>query len=238
MTHVDDQYEYRSPPKPTFADLVGKAVEVHPFPAKPPAHHRLTEAEIDLDFPVEYQGAEVLPCVMEAIKQRPISMLIYGPPGTGKTRQGWAMCRQERLIRAKSLLIDGEVIDHTHYEGYRLYHRGHWVDAKLLELGNADRIKMITEAGEIRGNRYKRELLDEWAAWPRILIVDDIGFMEPNDWVRESIYHLANERRANNRRTIWTTNLDPDGLKAAFGAAIASRLMGGSIVNLDGEDRR
>lgn len=238
MTHVDDKYEYTPPPKPTFDELVRMAIKNDPIPVIPPVHHRLTEKEIDLDFPLEYRGADVLPCIMEALKQRPISMLITGPPGVGKTRQSWAMCRQERIIRAKALLIDGEVIDSSHYESHRMRHRNHWVDAKLIELGNADRIQIITEAGDIRGHRYKREILDDWAAWPRILIVDDIGFMEPSDWVREAIYHLANERRANSRRTIWTTNLDPDGLKAAFGAAIASRLMGGTIINLDGEDRR
>jgi hypothetical protein len=235
----DDEMGYVDPPKPkTTAEIIDGIIQTKTIPTRPAVHHRLTEDEIDLDFPEEYRGAEILPVIREALLQRPLCMMLHGPPGTGKTRQGWAIARYDRLLRAKAMMVDGEVIDANHYEEYRMRHRPHWVDAKLIELSKADRVKIITEAGDIRAHRFKREVLDEWAAYRYTLIVDDIGFMEPSDWVREAIYHLANERRSHGRRTVWTSNLDQEGLKSMFSAAIASRLTAGTVIEVDGQDRR
>ena len=250
MTHVDDQFVY-TPPKPeTFARVCDKAIgeiklEDHPYPPVPSnlVTYKFLPEEVDGDLPEEYQGAEVLPALMDHIKSKPISVLLYGPPGSGKTRQGYALLRQERLLRAASLILDGEEVHSRtwrddHGTEQRGFTRSEWAEWKLHTLACGDRVFIITESADIRRFRYDRVKLDEWCEFPRTLVVDDIGFMEPNDWVKESIYHLANERRANGRRTIWTSNLDPNGLREAFGPAIASRLTGGVILNLDGEDRR
>jgi DNA replication protein DnaC len=106
------------------------------------------------------------------------------------------------------------------------------------EIRRAERLEIITEVGDIRASRYERDALDGWVNSRYWLAVDDIGAIEPNEWVREAIYHLANERRGKGSPTIWTSNLSPQKLRDTFGAAIASRILGGAVIETDGKDRR
>ncbi len=99
-------------------------------------------------------------------------------------------------------------------------------------------VSLLAETGHIRVHRYDREALQELIDYPQWLAMDDIGVVEPNEWVREALYHLANERRASNRTTVWTSNLSPQKIRDTFGAAIASRILGGVVIEVDGKDRR
>jgi hypothetical protein len=99
--------------------------------------------------------------------------------------------------------------------------------------------EVISEANDILRNRFDRGWLDRCAQIPIRLVVDDVGFMpKPSDWALEAVYCLANDRRASGLKTIWTTNLTPDQIRDAYGQAIASRLLGGEVIEIDGRDRR
>jgi len=114
-----------------------------------------------------------------------------------------------------------------------------WEAEITRAMRGGDRIRIIGECADIVRNRHDRAWLDEQARWHHWLVVDDIGFTDkPSAWQTEAIYHLANERRAHQRPTLWTSNLDPDALAKVYGPAIASRLTGGKVVCLGGQDRR
>lgn len=176
--------------------------------------------DLQYGIPVEYQGAELPASLRQILGNEQQTVAMVGAPGTGKTRNLWAMLYHARKARFKSLIGEPRTEPMVH------------------GITSRDRVRIITEAGNIRAYRYDRAWLTDQCDWPHWLAIDDIGCIEPNEWVREAVYHLANERRAHNRRTIWTSNLDPDGLRSAFGGAIASRILGGVVVEVEGRDRR
>jgi DNA replication protein DnaC len=57
------------------------------------------------------------------------------------------------------------------------------------------------------------------------LVIDDIGLSELTPWARQHIYAVVNDRDANNRLTIATSNLPPSDLDDCIGRAAASRLL-------------
>lgn len=184
--------------------------------------------------PREYQGAELNANLRKILKGKPSAVYLHGPPGCGKTRQAWAMVRHDRLNRMAALINEGEDPPML----IRSHGLSAWVREETAAMVAADRVKIITESGDIRRHRYDRDWLDTAAKYPDWLVVDDIGFASPNEWVIEAIYHLSNERRAWKRPTVWTSNLTAAELVDKFSQAIASRLAGGEVVELSGEDRR
>ncbi len=72
-----------------------------------------------------------------------------------------------------------------------------------------------------------------------VLIVDDIGAEKPSDWVAETLYYLINSRYENRKTTIFTSNLNLDGLVDKVGDRIVSRIMEMCVVyRTEGEDKR
>ena len=190
-------------------------------------------------IPEEFQGAELSDGLKAILKQspRPTSFALVGPPGTGKTRSLWAMAHSMRKAATKDWMgreIEREIVK----QGEFSERRQTYAEAIASRLASIDRLHIITEVGDVRAHRYDRAALDEWASADGWLAVDDIGAIEPNEWVREALYHLANERRANNRTTVWTSNLTPQKIRDTFGGAIASRILGGAVIETSGNDRR
>ena len=70
-----------------------------------------------------------------------------------------------------------------------------------------------------------------------VLALDDLGSARINDWEREKLLEVVDERWAPGRPIIITTNLE--NLSEPLGERLASRLKDGAVlVALDGEDRR
>jgi DNA replication protein DnaC len=192
-----------------------------------------------LGIPEEFEGAEVPAALIPLLKQRPLprSFALVGPPGTGKTRALWGMLHAIRKNKMAQMM--GHKIERMRYREGEYTEKIETVEAAIARvLRSLDGLTIITEVGDIRAKRYDREALDGWASCPGWLAVDDIGAIEPNEWVREAIYHMANERRANGLVTVWTSNKTPQQLRETFGGAIASRILGGAVVEVEGQDRR
>jgi DNA replication protein DnaC len=58
-----------------------------------------------------------------------------------------------------------------------------------------------------------------------LLVLDDLGVEKPSDWVIEELYKLLNHRHNDNKRTIFTSNLNPSKLEARIGNRIVWRLV-------------
>jgi DNA replication protein DnaC len=193
--------------------------------------------------PVEYRGATLPQPLVDLLNKKTVNILLYGPPGTGKTRLCWAIAVNgavRKLKNIKSTEHHREVICSaaTEYKN-SLETFNSVVDRVSDECLSYISAEIISESADILRHRYDREWLEKQAKIKIPLIVDDIGFMKaPSEWSQEAIYCLANERRANGRMTIWTTNLKPDEIRAAYGPAIASRLLGGQVIDVGGIDRR
>jgi len=208
--------------------------------------YKLTREDIEATLPIEYRKAVAIDAVRQtvvaAIKAKEIggSALIVGPPGTGKTFQLYGLLRGQRLRRARDLIETGERIQHqlTSARKWRAESEAAWAMRRVRDVVAQDIMAIISESSDIRRARYDREKLDAWCQDERILAIDDIGCVKPSEWVLEAVYEIATQRRKDGRTTIWTTNLNPDDLRQTFGGAIASRLLGDAVVEIDGQDRR
>ena len=211
-----------------------------PVPVKAASPARLWSLETLWDgIPLEFEGATITDALKEMLNKKPYpaSLALVGPPGTGKTRSLWGMLYSMRKARFADLI--GEPIEGvTVADGAYVRRSGTEREAIDGELAKRDRMRIESEVGSIRGKRYDREALQELIDYPYWLAIDDIGAVTPNDWVSEAIYHLANERRAHGLTTVWTSNLSPQKIRDAFGAAIASRILGGLVIETSGKDRR
>ncbi len=210
---------------------------------QPPADHQKSRVwspgDLWAGIPEEFHSAELSQGLLAMLKKvpRPASFALVGPPGTGKTRSLWAMVHSMRK-RFMADFIGTEILRQGVADGQYASRRESCDETIARTLAMGDQLTIITEVGDIRAKRYDRAALDEWSGNPGWLAIDDIGAIEPNEWVREALYHLANERRANNLTTVWTSNLTPQKIRDTFGGAIASRILGGAVIETSGADRR
>ena len=233
-------------------ETLGDALERFPAPAKPISEqpqdltYRLTAADIEDTLPIEYRKAVAIDAVRQSVKAAIMSKdiggsaLISGPPGTGKTWQLYGLLRAQRMRNARSLIETGERIRHelTSARKWKAEPEAAWAARRSRDVVAMDRLAIISESSDIRRARYDRDRLDAWCKDERILAIDDIGCVKPSEWVLEAVYEIATQRRKDGLTTIWTTNLQPDELRQTFGGAIASRLLGDAVVEIDGKDRR
>lgn len=220
-------------PIKSIGDIVGGMPSSATVRCPPPrTTYRLTWDRVLADIPPEYRDAKTSAALSQAMAADGPCILLHGKPGTGKTHQAYALLVADRRNRGAMLVEHGEAVP-----SYWLPTDA-WCREKTDGLRGRDLVRIITEAGDIRAHRYDHQWLAKVADYRGVLVVDDIGFTRPTEWVTEAVYHLANERRAWKLRTIWTTNLTPDGLRDAFSPAIASRLSGGAVIELSGRDRR
>ena len=197
--------------------------------------YRLTPESLhrfEAGIPPEYQSATLPPKLRAIIAEEQVSIALLGPPGTGKTFLCWGVLRDDRQRQVRKLMNEGEVPKRDEKPVQ-------WLHRMVDRITTSDRVKIISESAHIRRHRHDRDWLDDASRWRGLLCIDDIGFTgKADDWVVESIYHLANERRALGRKTMYTSNLSADEMRSVFGAAVASRILGGAIVPVTGSDRR
>ena len=86
----------------------------------------------------------------------------------------------------------------------------------------------LTAAKLARWERYDDEKMTALLKTPR-LVLDDLGgeFMDKGGFYASLLDELVNERQANSRPTIITTNLDADAFKVRYGDRIVDRIREG-----------
>jgi hypothetical protein len=207
-------------------------------------------AKVAKEIPREYRSIELDKAYRTAVYEADAATAyIHGPPGTGKTAQAWALYRVRRSaeIVAWHRLTEADLslpyvielrqispYDSTQHEKYLIAGGG----ARGVVIDRNEAAMVISEPGDILRHRYDREWLDAVASFPGILTIDDVGCVPVSDWVIEALYTIANERRSEELITVYSSNLTPAELAAKYSPAIASRLCGGSVIELAGRDRR
>jgi hypothetical protein len=230
-------------PLPIGLDVGAVVGDLHVQEPMPPdlVEYRLEAVDLELGVPPAYLGAELLPRVRDILRGAwdpntgtgSSSVTLIGPPGTGKTRQAWAAFRANRRRRLGHLLGSVAAWDRNVEQ---VPERDSWVRSIVRHVD--DQVRIISESGDILRHRWDRKWLDHIASYPYWMVIDDIGFAQSGDWSIEAIYHIANERLSWQLPTLWTTNLTPAQLRQVYSPAIASRLLGGNVINLNGKDRR
>jgi hypothetical protein len=238
---IDDEYaETLDPNRNRIGNLMSdlsKTIPKNEHQKESSEERVWSEADLWVEIPEEFHGAELSQGLKEVLTRRPPSVTVLGPPGTGKTRSLWAMkyCARRALIGD---LIGSPIKRNYIPDGQYERRICSYDDAIIKIIEKNERVEITDEAGGIRAHRYDRGWLDDLISFPYFLCVDDIGCLEPNEWVKEVIYHLSNERRARKRTTIWTSNLTSQQFRDTFGGAIASRILGGEVIEVSGQDWR
>jgi len=83
----------------------------------------------------------------------------------------------------------------------------------------------------------EKQIVDRYISYPA-LILDDIGSDRSTEWALETLYLIIDGRDSNLKPTFITTNLTVLEMEKHYGARIASRVAGKSVVNIDMPDFR
>lgn len=140
------------------------------------------------------------------------ALVIIGPPGVGKTYEAIGALRAIAVHHAdRNRTCEWHMIAHA-------------------DLNSALRPK---------SDNSHEWVLERYAQAP-YLIFDDLGAGYLTEYAREGALRLIDDRYRAGRTTLYTTNLDPDGLQVALGHRAASRLLEHRhhVVIYDGPDRR
>lgn len=79
--------------------------------------------------------------------------------------------------------------------------------------------------------QYQRRLAE--VPW---LFLDDLGIRAPTDAMRQYLFDLLEYRK--DLPLVITSNLSPEGLAELYDDRIISRLTAGTVLEIDGDDRR
>lgn len=120
-------------------------------------------------------------------------------------------------------------------------HLSHAIAGELLKAGYFVLYKtsedLIQDLREIRFNkdRYREEVLE----YSDLLIIDDLGTEENNDFSRAEFFNLLNKRLLNEKKLIISTNLELENILKNYNDRITSRLLGNfTICKFYGDDIR
>lgn len=142
-----------------------------------------------------------------------VNLIVSGPVGSGKTHAAFAAAR--RVLGPDVLLPD------------------RFVGSSVLYAPEVE----LKDGLDWRAEGHREQLHE--AQYIGLLMLDDLGVEQPNEWWAAKLYAIINRRWLEDLPTIVTTNLDPPALRAAIGERTHSRLADHAIgIRLTGEDRR
>lgn len=149
--------------------------------------------------------------IIDAVIQwcnKPISLVLYGQPGRGKSTVMFLLIRKA-------------------IEKFRI-HNIRWIKSKHLD------DKMVSEFNKYGDTEHCVAQFSE----PTILFLDDLGIERSSDRTERDYYDVIDQRWADLKPTVITTNLSPEEVEKTYGPRIYSRLKDSKWVHFDGPDLR
>lgn len=154
------------------------------------------------------------------------SLYIVGPNGRGKT---YLACQVAKHYLARNTYAERGVI------------RCH----KSLRFVAAEEVMLLLRSSWDRWDQTEEDVFQRLLGVD-LLVLDDLGKGNPTEWAAENTFHLINDRYANMKPTIFTSQYSPGALSDRFRAAgdatvtaMKSRLLGWCEgIRLEGPDRR
>lgn len=179
---------------------------------------RLEQAERNLSrCPARFRDAKAtLPETVDWIRHylsapsKAASVLLSGPTGVGKTWEAWGMLRA--CAEGNAAL------------GRRCYFRA---------ISHPEFNAAMRPGGDTAPDQVLSDLLEL-----DLLLFDDISAGYNTGWTAENLYRLVDARWANQKPTIYSTNLSPKALSEAVGDRVLSRLASAARITMTGPDRR
>jgi len=154
-------------------------------------------------------------------------LYIFGEVGRGKTWLSVALLKD--LIKTLEIPEQMRSSVIRDIKKFRDIYRFVYVPWLLMKIKSSyDSNSSLTEQG----------IIEEYTNIP-VLVLDDIGSERPTEWVREKLNMIIYFRNNRGLRTIYTSNVDPEGLKERLDERITSRILQQcEIIRLTGPDRR
>ena len=138
------------------------------------------------------------------------SILLYSPtPGNGKTHLAVATLRRILLAGYEDVLF--------------VTSPDIFLEIKTSYGGNAD--------------TSEKRVIDKYCRI-HFLVIDDIGVERVTDWLLQIWYMILSRREVEMKPTLYTSNLSLGDIKNSLGSRISSRLSGGYVFEIKGDDYR
>lgn len=173
-----------------------------------PKRYRNAHAET-LNIPPDSRGDSYTRKAMKLIS-KPCSVLLMGKAGRGKTHFMFSIIRGLLEIRKVPL-------------GNLRFYRSIDLDYQLVE--SFEKYKSV------------QVLIDRLVEMD-YLFIDDFGLERKTEKAERDYYDLIDKRTSEEKITIFSTNLNEEGLKNTFGERIASRLKECAVLEFEGPDLR
>ncbi len=174
------------------------------------------------------------------LKSKTENLLIQSPKaGNGKTHLAIS-CMIEIMKRLEDDCVRENIeaweLVKPSYKGGR-YDKDYTITKPNATFVNFSDLMLEVKASFDSKEITEQEVIKKYCEYT-VVVIDDIGAEKSSDYTQAVIYSIINRRYEDMKPTIITTNLSSGDITGSYGSRILSRVASGTIITLDGNDKR